>query len=281
MFRNGEFELSITPHAVDGFRVVASGVARALGFRDAARLVESIPDAEKGYAPACTPGGDQRVWYLTEAGFYRALGQRQVARIRDAGVRAMVERFQAWVYREVLPGLRAGRLVSAPQPPVPFQPLSESEERRRLALSVLAAEDALDEARSALADAEASVAELRPRAALADAFLSAEGDYSTREAAQILARKSGLDIGRGRLYRQLRALGWIDRKNQPYQKHVDAGRIRLRASTYRHPETGVRVAAPSQLRVTPKGIADLHSALLAGQQMVLFPGELHAWSGGR
>lgn len=105
LFENDEFALRLTPTG-DTFTASAPDIARALGFRDAARLVESIPDEEKGYTLSCTPGGNQRVWYLTEAGFYRAIGQRQPARIRDATVRGQVARFQAWVYAEVLPAIR-------------------------------------------------------------------------------------------------------------------------------------------------------------------------------
>lgn len=105
---NGEFDLSITPHATDGFRVLAPGLARALGFREAFDLLRSIPLEEKGSEIVRTPGGDQRVGFVTEAGFYRALGQRRSARIADDAVRGMVVRFQAWVYGEVLPSLRKG-----------------------------------------------------------------------------------------------------------------------------------------------------------------------------
>jgi len=110
-FTNGEFNLSVTAHEADGFHVPAPEVARALGFRDAYRLTESIPDDEKGYTTARTSGGDQRILYLTEAGFYRALGQRQSARITDETIRALVERFQTWVYRDVLPALRRGEVA--------------------------------------------------------------------------------------------------------------------------------------------------------------------------
>lgn len=105
-FANGEFELSVESHPTDGFRVLGPQLARALGFRDAFRLMESIPDEEKGYTIASTPGGEQKVGYLTEAGFYRALGQRQAARISDVDLRERVERFQSWVYGTVLPAIR-------------------------------------------------------------------------------------------------------------------------------------------------------------------------------
>lgn len=105
LFTNDEFNLEYIPDG-DGFSVVASGLARALGFRDAFNLTVSIPDEEKGYTLVSTPGGEQRILALTESGFYRALGQRQVARIPNKDVRAKVARFQSWVYREVLPSLR-------------------------------------------------------------------------------------------------------------------------------------------------------------------------------
>ena len=115
-FSSDEFELSILPDG-DSFRVLAPGLAHALGMRDATRLLESIPGAEKGCTTACTPGGEQRVGYVTEAGFYRALGQRQAARVKDPEIRAQVERFQTWVYTEVLPAIRrTGTYATRPQP---------------------------------------------------------------------------------------------------------------------------------------------------------------------
>jgi len=68
--------------------------------------VRSIPEPEKGSEIVRTPGGDQRVWYLTEPGFYRAVGQRQATRIKDPAARERVARFQGWVYGEVLPAIR-------------------------------------------------------------------------------------------------------------------------------------------------------------------------------
>jgi len=115
-FTNGEFNLEFIPNG-DSFKVIASGLARALGFQSARDLVRTIPDDEKGYALVPTPGGDQRVFVVTEAGFYRSLGQRQVARIRDLSVRESVRRFQSWVYGDVLPSLRRAS-TQAPTAPL-------------------------------------------------------------------------------------------------------------------------------------------------------------------
>jgi prophage antirepressor-like protein len=118
-YRNDEFDIELIPTG-ESFHVSASGLARALGHRDALDLIRNIPDGEKGYGVVRTPGGEQQGWTLTEAGFYRAIGQRQAARIKDQSAREKVERFQSWVYGEVLPSLRKhGRYETAPTPPQP------------------------------------------------------------------------------------------------------------------------------------------------------------------
>jgi len=116
LFTNDEFNLEFIPDG-DSFNVVAAGLARSLGVRSAADLLRSIPDSEKGYALVRTLGGDQRVRVVTESGFYRALGQRHTSHIRDPRVRAAVERFQSWVYGEVLPSLRRAS-TQAPTAPL-------------------------------------------------------------------------------------------------------------------------------------------------------------------
>ncbi|GGP55624.1 BRO-N domain-containing protein [Streptomyces abikoensis] len=114
-FTNAEFDIEVLPRGTS-FIVLAPGLARGLGHRHANHMLASLPEEEKGYQIVGTPGGDQRLSYVTEPGFYRLVGQRQAARIKDALVRDQVERFQRWVFHEVLPSLREhGRYA----PPVP------------------------------------------------------------------------------------------------------------------------------------------------------------------
>lgn len=114
-FTNAEFDIEVLPRD-NSFIVLASGLARGLGFRDASKLVASLPEGEKGYTLAGTPGGDQQVWHVTEPGFYRVIGQRQTARIKDAYIRDQVERFQHWIFHDVLPALRAHGHYTPPVP---------------------------------------------------------------------------------------------------------------------------------------------------------------------
>lgn len=104
-FTNDEFGIEIIPSG-DSFRAIAPGVARGLAYKDAWNLLRSVPDDEKGSSVVRTPGGDQQVWYLTEPGLYRCIGQRQAGRIKNPEIRAQVERFQRWIFHDVLPALR-------------------------------------------------------------------------------------------------------------------------------------------------------------------------------
>lgn len=177
-FQNGEFQLVVTEHEQDGFRVQAPGLARALGFREAFDLLRSIPTEEKGSELVRTPGGEQRIGYVTEAGFYRALGQRQAARINDETMRGQVERFQSWVYRDVLPAIRRTGAYSVTVTEAAGVAIPQT-----YAEALRAAADQAERADAA----EAKVAELEPRASLADTYLIADGSSrKVREVAKLL-----------------------------------------------------------------------------------------------
>lgn len=122
--------------------------------------------------------------------------------------------------------------------------------RRELAAMVIAEADRADAA-------EQRARELEPAAQSWQTLAEASGDYSLREAAQILNRDPAISTGQNRLAKWLRNFGWVDRNGRPYQSHVDAGRIVLRSRTYDHPLTG-EAQATTQIRITAKGLAALH-----------------------
>ncbi len=124
LFKSGDFELPILPTS-DGFHVHGMTVARQLGFRNAADMVRTLDGDEKVLVKDDTnqqvsphanlrARSDHGVWYLTEAGFYRIVGQRNVNAIHDPKIRAAVAAFQRWVFHEVLPQmLRTGQASDA------------------------------------------------------------------------------------------------------------------------------------------------------------------------
>ncbi|EGD24693.1 phage antirepressor KilAC domain-containing protein [Prescottella equi] len=124
-------------------------------------------------------------------------------------------------------------------------------DRRALALMVIEAEDAR-------VLAEAKAAELEPAAAAWESLADAEGDYSLREAAQILSRDPAINTGQNRLAKSLREVGLLDRRGEPYQSHIN--HVRRRPTAYTHPHTG-EPKLSSQLRITVSGLRYLHGKL--------------------
>lgn len=104
----------------------------------------------------------------------------------------------------------------------------------------------------------AELEQAAPAAAAWDALADAEGDYSLREAAQILSRDQAIDTGQNRLMVTIRELGMVDASGQPYQKHIS--HLRLRVTSYEHPHTGEPVLS-KQIRVTVLGVKYLHTKL--------------------
>ncbi|NKS17796.1 hypothetical protein GS490_15870 [Rhodococcus hoagii] len=104
----------------------------------------------------------------------------------------------------------------------------------------------------------ATVAELEPAAAAWESLADAEGDYSLREAAQILSREPAINTGQNRLAKSLRELGLLDRRGEPYQSHIQ--HVRRRPTAYTHPHSG-EPKLSSQLRITVSGLCYLHGKL--------------------
>lgn len=116
LFTNGEFELPFIPDG-DSFRINGTVVARQLGFERAKEMVRTLADDEKMLVEAggeFAPRPDQAVWFITEPGFYKVVGQRNTNYIKDRKARDAVARFQRWVFHEVIPAMvRAGQATEA------------------------------------------------------------------------------------------------------------------------------------------------------------------------
>lgn len=130
---------------------------------------------------------------------------------------------------------------------------------------------ALIEAQATITAAQERVKALEPPARAWERLASANGDYSMRDAAQILSRDPAIEVGQNRLAALLRELRWIDARGIPYQHQINTGRVASRARSYAHPRTGERVAADPQVRITGKGLTWLHQYLGGTAPLVDLP----------
>lgn len=207
--------------------VVASVFAKALGYRDAANATRLLDDGEKGTQIVSTPGGDQRVSVIYEDGIWELIFRSTLPSAKSIKTRV----------KAILRELRETGLVDTRE-----KPMTELEMARKYVAAL------------------EQVAALAPAANSWTQLAEAAGDYSLREAAQILDRDPSISTGQNRLSRYLKDVGWTDRTGQPYQNQVDAGRLVVRTRDFFNSGVGEQQVT-TQLRVTVKGLSKLHEFL--------------------
>lgn len=232
----------------DAPRFVAADVAAALGLGRTHDMVRGLDDDEKGADTIRTPSGDQEMTTISESGLYSAILRSRVERAKT---------FKRWITHEVLPQIRRTGSF-AQQTAIP----------RTYAEALRAAADEYDRAErehAARVEAESQVRELAIPAGAWKNMVSSDGDYMVRDAAKVLSRDAAIEIGERRLFAFMQAEGWIFRENgswKPYQTQIQTGRLAEKLNRpYLNERTGeYQVPAPS-IRVTPKGLAELHKRL--------------------
>lgn len=130
--------------------------------------------------------------------------------------------------------------------------------------------------KAARVEAEAHAKSLEAPASAWKHMASSQGDYMVRDAAKVLSRDPNIEIGQQRLFKFMQAEGWIFREAgawKPYQSQVNCGRLVEKLNRpYLNERTGeMEVPAPS-VRITVKGLAELHKRLGGSGQLPLIGG---------
>ena len=229
---------------IDGDPVFAAmDVAAVVGISKYRDAMAQLDDDERVSMAVDTLGGQQKISGVTEAGVYSLMLISRSPKVKP---------FKRWLTHEVLPAIRkTGSYTAMPQ--------SYSEALRELAANVEAKE---------LAEARAK--ELEVPAKAWGVMVAAGGDYAVDEAAKILSRDEGIEMGRNRLFQFMADLGWTYRQGarnswHAYQSQVDNGRIVLRMSAaFLNAKTGEMENPAPTIRITAKGIDALRAQLLKG-----------------
>lgn len=198
--------------------------------------MRKLDDDEKGVDTIHTPGGDQQVSIVSEAGFYKL-----VLKSRKPEAKA----FQRWVTHEVLPSIRkrGGYMVEVP---------NETPEQT-MARAILIARDTIERQRADIDMLAGENAVLAPKAAMADAFLDADGAYTITQASGLLRQLDG-SMSRRRLFQLLRVDHMMEqRTNRATARAVERGYLTNIATSFTAPDGERRVRDPYAL-VTPKGL---------------------------
>lgn len=212
--------------------VVAGPFAKAMGYRDAANATRLLDGNEKGTQIVSTPGGDQEVSVIFEDGIWELIFRSTLPSAKSIKARV----------KEILRELRQTGVVDTRE-----KPMTELEMAEKYVAALR------------------RNAELEPAAHSWNTLAEAEGDLDVGGAAKILSRDPSIKTGRDRLFDYMQQLGWIFRNGhgrwEAYQEQVENGRLSQIPKSHKHPRTGERVVDAPQVRVTVKGLHELHKRL--------------------
>lgn len=235
-FNSGEF--SIRAVEIDGEPwFVGKDVCEALGYVNPA---DAISKHCKGVAkryPLQTGGGSQDV---------RVLAEPDVLRLIVKSSLPGAEKFERWVFEEVLPSIRkTGRYSMVDQADV----LNDPNALRGLLLGYT----------EKVLKLETEVEELKPKAEALDEISASDEDLTFTQAAKVLG------VQRLFLRNWLQQHRWVYPQNGSwvaYQPHINNGDLRYKEARYTDENTHQRVIKP-YCHITPKGLTKL--AQLIGQ----------------
>lgn len=209
---------------------VASDIAKALGYRDAEKMTRRLDDDEKGTRSVGTPGGEQQMTVITEAGMYSAILGSKVEGAK---------RFKRWVTHEVLPALRRDGAYVASD--------GDEDDATLMARALLAAKRAIDRK-------DALIAEMKPKVLFADTVAASDGTCLIGELAKMMTQ-AGYPIGQNRLFAKLREDGYLGKsgsnRNVPLQRYVEMGLFKIKETAITHADGHVTINRTP--KVTGKG----------------------------
>lgn len=231
-FENSEFGTVRTVEVEGKTYFVANDVAKALGY--------SVPkDAISRHCKGAlkhrylTDGGEQELKIIPEGDLYRLISRSKLE---------SAERFECWVFDEVLPSIRKhgmyamDDLINNPELAIKaFTALKEEKERNK----------------ALQADNE----RMRPKEIFADAVAASHTSILIGDLAKLL-KQNGVDMGQKRLFGWMRENGYLIKRkgsdwNMPTQRAMEQELFEVRESTVNNPDGSVRTNRTT--KVTGKG----------------------------
>lgn len=199
IFNNEEFGSVRTITKGGKTYFVGNDVAKALGYSETAKAIRTHC---KGVSEMDIPtnGGVQTMKMITEGDIYRLVIKSQLPQ---------AEKFESWVFDNVLPSIRNnGGYIANQEQMTPEQIVA----------------NALIVAQNIISQKDRQIEEMKPKADFFDAVADSKTAISMNEVAKVLNIKG---YGRNNLFEFLRNKGILDRFNVPYQKYVDNGWFRV------------------------------------------------------
>lgn len=230
VFRNEQFGEVRTVE--DGGKILFCGsdCAKALGYTNPSKaLGDHCKGVTKRYT--LTAGGKQAVSFIPEGDLYRLITHSKLP---------AAEKFESWVFDEVLPSIRKHGGYIAGQ-----ETMSDDE---LMAKALLMAHSKIEEK-------DRQIEQMAPKAIFADAVAASSTSILVGELAKLL-KQNGIDTGQNRLFQRLRNEKYlISRKgsdyNMPTQRSMEMGLFEIKETAVTHSDGHTSVN--KTVKVTGKG----------------------------
>lgn len=215
---------------------VGNDVAKALGYSETAKAIRTHC---KGVSEMDIPtnGGVQTMKMITEGDIYRLVIKSQLPQ---------AEKFESWVFDNVLPSIRKNGGYIAGQ-----ETLSDEE---LLSKALLVANNKIKEHDAIIERQQAKIEADKPKTIFADAVSTSRTSILVGDLAKLICQ-NGVQIGQKRLFDWLRDNGYLIKsgssRNMPMQRYIEQGLFEVKESNMQNPDGSVRITRTT--KVTGKG----------------------------
>lgn len=214
-----------------------SDVAKALGYmRPADALAQHCKGSVK--RRLLTAGGEQDAKFIPEGDVYRLIARSKLP---------AAERFEKWVFDEVLPSIRKNGGYIAGQ-----ETMTDDE---LLANALMVAQRKIEARDKQIEVQEKQIEAMHPKALFADAVSASKTSILIGDLAKLL-KQNGVDIGQKRLFQWLRENKYlISQKgasyNSPTQRSMEMKLFEVKETTITHADGHITINRTA--KVTGKG----------------------------
>lgn len=215
---------------------VANDVAKALGYVETAKAIRTHC---KGVSEMDIPskGGIQCMKIIPEGDIYRLIVRSKLP---------SAEKFEKWVFDEVIPSIRTNGGYIAGQ-----ETLSDED---LMAKAILVAQKKIKERGQIIEQQKQKIEADRPKTIFADAVSASHTSILIGDLAKLICQ-NGYQIGQKRLFQWMRDNGYLmvsgSSRNMPKQKYVEQGLFEIKESNVQNPDGSVRITRTT--KVSGKG----------------------------
>ena len=237
VFSNSRFGELRTAGTPDRPEFCAKDVATALGYKNTNDAIKRhCRGVVKRYPITDALGRTQDASFIGEGDLYRLIASSKL----DSA-----QRFEHWVFDEVLPAIRrdGGYMLAKDETP-----------EETMARAFIIAQSTIERQKARISQQASQIKEMTPKALFADAVAASDGTCLVGELAKMLTQ-AGFTVGQNRLFKLLRDDGYLGKhgcnRNVPKQRYIEQGLFRIKETAVTHADGHVTLSRTA--KVTGKG----------------------------